>query len=98
MQEITNLDAAQRIDDRGVYAPLRRDDEWPARRAEGYFVWPLHRSCNGNCNQGRMCDCVPAVAEDEPASMGEGAGVFIWPLVTVAVMFAALLIVHFWRA
>lgn len=22
--------------------------------------------CNGNCNQGRLCDCVPDVQVDEP--------------------------------
>lgn len=35
--------------------------DWPARRP----VLP-QSACNGNCNQGRACDCVPAVDSEEP--------------------------------
>ena len=76
----------QRVDQRNLYAPLRRADEWPARRA-----------CNQNCNQGRACDCVPNVDTDE-ATMGEGGGVFVWPAITALCLFAVLLAVHLWSA
>lgn len=29
--------------------------------------WFLPSSCTGNCNQGRACDCLPAVETPEPA-------------------------------
>lgn len=29
------------------------------------LAWPIHPTCNGSCNQGRMCDCTAAVEEDE---------------------------------
>jgi len=37
---------------------------------------PLQSACNGNCNQGRMCDCVPAV--DEPDAIRPGAVLLIF--------------------
>jgi hypothetical protein len=48
---ITNLE------DRALYAPLRLVSTEQAKRAEV-------SACTGNCNSGRMCDCVPAVADD----------------------------------
>lgn len=32
---------------------------------------PTHPTCNGNCMQGRACDCTASVADDWEASMSE---------------------------
>ena len=36
----------------------------------------MDANCNGNCEQGRQCDCVP----DFEFGLPEGAGVVIWPI------------------
>lgn len=80
MEQIADLAAAQRVDDRPLYAPLRT---FPA--------------CSGNCKQGRAPCVTPdacLLADDEPASMGEGAGVLIWPLISTVAVFCALAAVH----
>jgi len=38
--------------------------------------WPTHPTCNQNCNQGRACDCLSAVDDDDdyirpPMSRGD---------------------------
>ena len=44
-------------------------------------------TCNGNCNQGRQCDCVPDVdVPMEPATPGETATLIVVCLLGVRVM------------
>lgn len=85
MHEINPADA-QRIDDRGLFAPLRRADEWPARRGG---------VCNQNCNQGRACDCVPAVEiedlEPRRQAIPEGGGIAL--AAAIAAALAALVLI-----
>lgn len=43
--------------------------------------------CNGNCNQGRMCDCVPNVEDQaERASPSEFATLIVIALLSAFVM------------
>ena len=27
-------------------------------------LWPIHTTCNGNCNQGRACDCTGNIDDE----------------------------------
>ena len=91
MQQITP-ESGQRIDDRPLYVGLHRGT-WP--------LYPGTPACSGNCAQGdKKCITPDAcrLPDDEPASMGDGAGVFLWPLCMALVVFGVLAVVHLWSA
>ena len=98
MQQINPADA-QRIDDRDVYAPLRKPDEWPARRALAAGCDQQGRYVTRRVDTAGMgpaeC-CTEMGSDDEDACMPEGAGPFVWPLVSTIAIFAALLALHLW--
>ena len=76
------------IEDR-MQAPAS-DTAWPPRRA---FI---PAGCD---QQGRHPEAAHAASEltdDDEAKRGEGAGVFIWPLLSTLFMFAVLLVIHLW--
>lgn len=61
-------------------------------------------TCNGNCNQGRLCDCVPHVEPQEadawePVTQGEAATLLAVTLLGVLVMVVGLctLVGAVWR-
>ena len=93
MHQITPTDG-QRIDDRNLYAPLRTDKE-AQQQALHRGVWPLHRACNQNCNQGRACDCVAPVEIEEgsprrqrvPEGGAIGVGLLVAVLITLYLIF-----------
>jgi hypothetical protein len=99
VQQITP-ESGQRIDDRNLYAPLRTAAE-AQQQTLHRGVWPLHSACNRNCVQGRMCDCVPALNDDEDADQHEGMGAIAVPFVigvAALALFAVLAVVHLWSA
>ncbi len=55
-----------------------------------YAIDVATSACNGNCNQGRACDCVPAVVTSEPSARSWRAsdfaifGIFVLVLVGFA--------------
>lgn len=56
--------------------------------------------CNGNCNQGSLCDCVPNVEEPmEPVTPGEAAILFgiILLGVLVTVVGACTIVGYLWQ-
>ena len=71
----------------------------------------LPSGCNGNCSQGRMCDCVPAVDETDAIRPGAVLLIFAgyvmdklrmspsaWLLAGVLGILSCALAVHLWRA
>lgn len=71
------------LKDRALYARLRTDAEL---------------RCNGNCNQGRMCDCTPDIDDegDRSGDLPEGAGIIIAASIVGAI--AALAMFAHWFA
>lgn len=80
MSKVFDLD-----EQRAIRAPLA-DPEQIARQALS--------ACNGNCNQGRMCDCCPAVDEIEPPQRFDWIETLAWAIVGVAASVCAWVIVH----
>ena len=93
MHQINPADA-QRVDARSLYAPLRKPDEWPARRA-------TFASCSGRCSQGRRLCITPEACRlaDDDEDAGKhmpGAGALVVPIVVGVALVAVLLAAHFW--
>jgi hypothetical protein len=63
----------------------------PAQPADTVPV--QYRGCNGNCMQGRACDCVDNIDEREPISSSDRA----W-IVAAATASAALVCLALWLA
>lgn len=59
----------------------------------------IPRTCNNNCNQGRMCDCVGDLDDDgprAPLSTAEAACLVFIAVVSLSIV--AALALHLWRA
>ena len=54
-------------------------------------AWPTHPTCNGNCNQGRACDCTADADEWEPLSARDHLAFWV-PVVAVTVGALAVLL------
>ena len=52
--------------------------------------WPQPKSCNQNCNQGRMCDCVADVDERDPMTDGDRMWITAMFIVSALSMFGLL--------